>query len=293
LQTAAALWIFQLGSITVAPRRFSFALAFNSLGNSLGPLIGRYWFSSSAAGGDFSNSALLISYLGIVLTLTVLFCFAARIPSARETNYAPEPRGRFWLAGALRHKHLVLGAAVMFCYVGAEICTGSLFTPFAMNTAHLSAAQAIPLLSFFWGGLMLGRVLLLPLLSGRWDLHVLATSAGVAMLLVIAAILCHGLLSVWLLVPLGLCNSVIVPILYERSIYGLGAATAQGGSILSAMIVGGAAFPLAMGRLADHIGIHYAFVLIVPSYLVIALFAILYRSFVRADVSPNTNIVEC
>ena len=61
--------------------------------------------------------------------------------------------------GAIKSRHLVLGAICIFMYVGGEVTIGSTLIRFLNleNIAGLSEKEASVFLSFYWGGLMVGR----------------------------------------------------------------------------------------------------------------------------------------
>jgi FHS family L-fucose permease-like MFS transporter len=63
------------------------------------------------------------------------------------------------------------------------------------------------------------------------------------------------------------------PSIFTLSIEGLGPLTGKGSALLVCAIVGGAIIPELQGVLADHIGIHHAFILPALCYLYIASFA--------------------
>jgi MFS transporter, FHS family, L-fucose permease len=71
---------------------------------------------------------------------------------------------------------------------------------------------------------------------------------------------------VYCLAVVGLCTSVMYPILFTLSIKNLGAYTKTGSSLLIMSIVGGAVVPPLMGWLSDAQGIRIAFVIPVLCY---------------------------
>jgi MFS transporter, FHS family, L-fucose permease len=63
--------------------------------------------------------------------------------------------------GALRYPHLILGAVAIFLYVGAEVSVGTFLLDFLKeeNVLNMPKESGTRLLSFYWGGLMIGRLL--------------------------------------------------------------------------------------------------------------------------------------
>jgi len=72
----------------------------------------------------------------------------------------------------------------------------------------------------------------------------------------------------------GLFNSIMFPSIFTLAIAGLGPLTGKASGLLVAAIVGGAIVPELQGILADHIGIHQAFILPVICYLYIIFYAL-------------------
>ena len=64
------------------------------------------------------------------------------------------------------------------------------------------------------------------------------------------------------------------PSIFTLAIAGLGPFTGKGSGLLVAAIVGGAVVPELQGVLADHIGIHHAFILPVLCYVYIIFYAL-------------------
>ena len=92
----------------------------------------------------------------------------------------------------------------------------------------------------------------------------------VACLLVVTSILSHGWLAMATIILVGLFNSVMFPSIFTLGVEGLGPLTAKGSGLMVQAIVGGAIIPVAEGALADHIGIHHAFILPALCYIYIA-----------------------
>jgi FHS family L-fucose permease-like MFS transporter len=82
--------------------------------------------------------------------------------------------------------------------------------------------------------------------------------------------LSFGHFAMWTILLVGLFNSIMFPSIFTLGVDGLGPLTGDGSALLIAAIVGGAIIPELQGILADHIGIHHAFVLPVICYIYIA-----------------------
>ena len=63
--------------------------------------------------------------------------------------------------GVLKNRHLLLGVFAIAFYVGSEVSVGSWIVEFVKDEkiAGLDEVSASYFLSFFWGGLMIGRLM--------------------------------------------------------------------------------------------------------------------------------------
>jgi FHS family L-fucose permease-like MFS transporter len=77
----------------------------------------------------------------------------------------------------------------------------------------------------------------------------------------------------WAIILVGFFNSVMFPSIFTLGIAELGPLTGDGSGWLIMAIVGGAVIPLAMGMLADRIGLHHAFALPMICYFYIVYYA--------------------
>src|SRR5271154_514115 len=155
LQIAANPYVTILGPERTASSRLNFAQAFNSVGTTIGTLIGGYlifqYFASSGAHGAASVKVPYIAFCAVFLILTVIF-FMIHLPHVGEGEVK---RG----AGALKYPHVVLGVAAIFMYVGGEVSIGSSIINFLgqRSVAGLGPVEASKYVSLFWGGMLIGR----------------------------------------------------------------------------------------------------------------------------------------
>lgn len=286
LQVSANPYVAILGPEKTAASRLNLAQAFNSLGTTIGPKIGGMLILSSAplAVGalaamsatqlqayrvDQASSvktpylifALALMALGVVIALFKL----PAIASVEQRSGAAHDS--IW-----RHTHLVLGAIGIFVYVGAEVSIGSFLVNYFSqpDIGNVSEQVAAGLLSFYWGGAMVGRFIGSALQQKIAANKILGVAALVAALLVVASMLTFGHVAMWTIIAVGLFNSVMFPTIFTLAIEGLGPLTGDGSGLLVAAIIGGAIIPELQGLIADRIGIHHAFFLPILCYMYIA-----------------------
>jgi len=155
LQIAANPYVTILGPEKTASSRLNLAQGFNSIGTTIGPLIGGFlifqYFAKSGVHGAESVKIPYLAFCIIFLVLAVVFFFI-HLPHVGEGHVEPG-------AGALKYPHVVLGVIAIFMYVGGEVSVGSAIINFLgqKSVAGFTADEASKYVSIYWGGLMIGR----------------------------------------------------------------------------------------------------------------------------------------
>lgn len=155
LQITANPYVTILGPERTASSRLNLAQGFNSVGTTIGPLIGGYlifqYFNRTGAHGADSVKVPYLAFCLVFLILAGAFFFI-HLPHVGEGRIE---RG----AGALKFPHVVLGIIAIFMYVGGEVSVGSSIINFLgqPDVAGLTALEASKYVSLFWGGMLIGR----------------------------------------------------------------------------------------------------------------------------------------
>ena len=273
VQVVANPLISKLGAPASAHSRLTFAQAFNALGTTIFPYVGSILILGSLAKVDVASltGAALDSYRiqeSHVISLTYLGLAAALMLVAvlvwlRRNRLAETPvkSAAFanW-AALLRQPRFAIGASCIFLYVGAEVAIGSLCVSYLTQVDVLGIGQqdAGKLVSFYWGGAMVGRFIGAYLLRVFSPGKVLATAAGVVIALLVTSANTAGTTSGYALLAIGLFNSIMFPTIFSLACEGLGRRAADGSGIICVAIVGGAIVPLLTGHAADLVGLKAA-----------------------------------
>lgn len=297
LQVAANPYVAILGKPETASSRLNLTQAFNSLGTTIAPYFGSLLILTTAVKTadelktmNFADVeaykiaeavAVQYPYLGLAAVLFLIAAFFAvtklpQIEAASQSSSAGDG-GSFdhHHKSAWGYKHLVLGAVAIFVYVGGEVSIGSFLVKyFSFLDSSLVESEAGKLVSFYWGGAMVGRFVGSAVQRKINPGYVLAFNAVVAAILVSVSMATFGSIAMWSILLVGLFNSIMFPTIFTLAIDGLGKHTGQGSGILCMAIVGGAIIPLIQGLLADNIGIHHAFFLPILCYAYIAYYGI-------------------
>lgn len=158
IQIAANPYVAILGAPETAPSRLNLSQGVNSLGYVIAPLIGGLLlFGSGVFSSAGGASAVKAPYVGLAIAFFVL----AAVFKGLKLPALAAPEAVRPGAGALRHPHFVWGMLAIFFYVGSEVTIGSILINYlgASDVLGLPAHEADKYLSFYWGGLMIGRLM--------------------------------------------------------------------------------------------------------------------------------------
>lgn len=268
LQVAANPYVSVLGDKETASSRLTMVQAFNSFGTFLAPFFGSF-FILSALSDNNEADALRYPYL-IIAFILVLIAFSIQrqtLPEIKSSLSTPQPWGE-----ALRNRNLFRSFIGIFCYVGAEVTIGSFLINYIINMRPMPMTEAASLVAVYWGGAMVGRFLGIFTLKEFAPGKVLAVHALLAVALILISINSRGLMSVYSIVLVGLCNSIMFPTIFTFGIKDLVNGQEQKASgVLVAAIVGGAIVPLFTGEVVDRMGFRIAFLLPILCYAYIAI----------------------
>jgi FHS family L-fucose permease-like MFS transporter len=292
LQVAANPYVAVLGPPNTASSRLNLTQAFNSLGTTVGPWIGgMFILSTTAKSGDelSSLSAQALQaykveqassvkspylFIGLLLVALAAVIHFLRLPSIPEA----QKKGRGPGVSLWKYRHLVLGVVGIFVYVGAEVSIGTFLIKYfhLHEIGNLPELQGAKLVSYYWGGAMIGRFIGSAILQKVKAGNVLGIAAFCACALVLTSMLTTGHVAMASIILVGFFNSIMFPSIFTLGIANLGPLTGNGSGLLIMAIVGGAIIPLLFGTLADMpaFGLHRAFILPAICYLYIAYYGL-------------------
>ena len=291
LQVAANPYVSVLGPPETASSRLNLTQAFNSLGTTIGPWVGGMLILGAAtvSGDAVANmSAQTLHAFRLQQAATVkmpyiiigsaLVIFAGligifKLPTipAVERHADGRHEGSLW-----KYTHLILGCVAIFAYVGAEVSIGSFLINYfnQPEIGNLPVVEGAKFVAYYWGGAMVGRFIGSAILQKVKTGTVLGIAAFCSCALVLTSMLTMGSVAMWSILLVGFFNSIMFPSIFTLGIAKLGPRTGDGSGLLIMAIVGGAIIPVAQGAIADHVGVHHAFVLPVICYLYIAYYAL-------------------
>lgn len=289
LQVAANPYVAVIGSPESAESRLTLVQAFNTTGDVLAILFGKYLILARTTAGTTAHGTLLtpeqrmadarateLPYLIVALVLAVLAILIARakLPALGSATARVSPDERSGLS-LLNHRNLVLGCIGIALCVLAEIGVGSYFINFVSqpSVADLTQEHAATYLTFFWGGMMVGRFAGAALMRMIPAERVLALFALIATAGSLVAVFASGPAAMYGLITVGLGISIMFPAIFALAIRGLGPLTEEGSGLLVMSIAGGALASI-QGKLADLYGLHWGFIVTALCSLYVLFYAL-------------------
>ncbi|WP_373752940.1 sugar MFS transporter [Neisseria weixii] len=252
--------------------------AFNSLATMIAPPLGAMLIFVDATASEAERiSSVQIPYLGLAGFMLLLAVAVAliKLPDARKIAQEETEANHDGKTSVWQYKHMVFGAAGIFCYVGAEVAIGSMMINALEVLAGLNHSTGAAYLSIYWGGAMVGRFVGSALMNKISPNKYLAFNATVAIALIITAILAGGgAVTMWALLLIGFFNSIMFPTIFSLATKGLGKFTSTASGVICTAIVGGAIVPVVQGWAADTYGLLPSYIVSAICYVYIVFFAV-------------------
>ncbi len=283
LQTAANPYITLLGSPEGAASRINIMGVASSVAGIIAPII----FGSIALKnadelqkqvlvltGEAKESLLnglservILPYAiltGVLIVLALMIYFSGLPEIEKQSEVDSNEKHDFW-----SHTHLVLGVGSIFAYVGIEVLAIDSLVGYAASQGYsLEAAKQFP--SYAVGAMLIGRFLGIFVMGKKvTSQNALAFNSLAGIVLVVAAIVFSGTISIWCIVLLSFFHSVMWSAIFPLAIADLGAYTKKASSYLIMAIVGGALIPPLYGIIADklHNNLQMSYLIMIPFYL--------------------------
>ncbi|MBT4928340.1 sugar MFS transporter [Porticoccaceae bacterium] len=270
LQVAANPYVAALGPDKTAASRLNLAQAANSLGTTVGPIIGAALIlgAATADASAVQGPYLILAVLLLVVAIMFRFIKLPRIASVENEENSD--------ASVWNHRSLVLGALAIFLYVGGEVSIGSFLVNYFAESSigGLSHAEAGEMVAYYWGAAMIGRLVGAAAMNYVAPTKYLSVNALIAIVMIIVSMNTTGSTAMWSILAVGFFNSIMFPTIFTLAVKGLGSLTSKGSGLVCQAIVGGALIPLVQGVAADMIGIQLSFIVPMLCYIYIGWYAL-------------------
>ncbi len=307
LETVANPYVTKLGDEQSAAFRINLAQSFNGVGAFIAPLIGGKFILSgiehskdelqqmklngtlnSYLSGEAATVKIPYLILGLLVIALLVIFFFTKLPEIKESNNNDPSKFSFAI---LKNGHLRWAIVAQFFYVGAQVCIGSFFIRFSRYVNNVSEKDA----ALLWGsiamvGFMAGRFLGTFLMKFVKPALLLGAYAIIAIVLLFAAITLKGNVAVYVLMATPFFMSIMFPTIFAMGIAGLGEETKLASSLIVMAIIGGAIFPVIMGKISDanNGNIQLAYIVPLICFAIIGIFAFRFRNlFTEKAVSTH------
>ena len=281
LQTSANPYVSILGPEGSSSIRLNLAQAFNSIGGTAAPFVaGAYILNDLGPNATQMQVAdtvrvpyILIAAALLLLGLALAFMHLPHIAQTQE--FRPGKEGDPILSRSIwSYKHTVLGALGIFFYVGVEVGLASIAVNYFLSQGISTAKTASFLVSLYWGGALVGRLLGAGIMTRVKAGKLLGIFGFTAAVLIAISMVSSGTVAIATLVLCGFFNSVMFPNIFTLGIAGLGPMTSKGSGLIMTAVVGGAIIPPLIGFLADKMSIQHSFIVPIVCYLYIAYYGL-------------------
>lgn len=271
LQVAANPYVAALGPEKTAASRLNLAQAANSLGTTVGPLVGAILILGVATADASAVQGPYLMMAAILVIAAIAFRFIKLPVIASVEGTFTDTDNSVW-----GRRSLVLGALAIFLYVGGEVAIGSfLVNYFAESSiAGMSHEAAGEMVAYYWGAAMVGRLIGALVMNFVAPTKYLCVNAIIAILMIAVSMNTSGSIAMWSILAVGFFNSIMFPTIFTLAVKGLGSLTSKGSGLVCQAIVGGAVIPVIQGVVADSIGIQLSFIVPMMCYVYIGWYAL-------------------
>jgi len=265
LQVAAAPYVNALGSPETAASRLTLTNALNSVATVIAPIFVSILLVTPdlEPGTIMENDAIQaivkgpFLMIGVVTAIILGIMFFLKLPEIKTEEPTDGSAVKTYKASAFKYPHMWLGSLAIFFYMGIEIGIPSFFADYVAKLG-LENIDTTDMLKFYWGGLMVGRIVGIFILRKYKPGQILSLcAAGGAVLL--AASFAIGAsastVAIWLFLGTGLFHSIMWPVIYNLALEDLGPNNAKVGSgVIATSVIGAAILMPIMGAVKSATG---------------------------------------
>jgi FHS family L-fucose permease-like MFS transporter len=296
LQVAANPLAAALGKPERSHFRLTFSQSFNSLGTFIGPYLGSVLFlkgievkqgtviTDAARAGSLAGIDRAFFWIaGLIILVAALIWAGRKVISAAAPPPPVETARRGIVATfleAISSRWALFGGAAIFLYVGAEVSIGTQMALFlnSDNVWGIPLQDAGKMVSLYWGGAMVGRLIGSVLLTRVPAPKLLAVFTGMASAMCLYVFSVGGVSAGYVALAIGLFNSIMFPVIFTITLERSTASAEATSGFLCFSIIGGAAIPPIVGFVSGHSNYVTAFIIPALGYAVLCSFALAARN---------------
>ncbi|MFH1119148.1 MAG: sugar MFS transporter [Bacteroidota bacterium] len=293
LQTASNPYATLLGPRESAAKRISILGICNKLAGAIAPVVLAYYILND--GDIFVENLKTLSepdriaalnglarrVIGPYIVMSViLFLLGIGIrysPLPEIEDDSKEEKQKKSISGKtsiFAFPHLLMGVVALFFYVGAEVIAGDTIIRYGISIG-IEIGRAKVFTSYTLISMVVGYIIGIILIPKMISQRIALLCSGISgVIFTLCAVYSSGFTSVFFVAVLGLANALVWPAIWPLAIHNLGNFVKTGSALLIMAIAGGALLPLVWGKLSDVFGSQQAYLMLIPSYLIIIYYAL-------------------
>lgn len=271
LQNVANPYVMVLGAPEKGAFRMTLSQALNSVATTVAPM---FITSVIIAGKTPAPEYVPGPYLGlgiftIVICIILVFLKLPKIDEGKQSEEAGEKIVE--KSSVFKYVHVWLGALGIFMYMGVEIGVPSMLKyrfELLPDYAGTDVSDIVTsFLSFYWGGMMVGRFIGAGILAKFEPRKLLTACIALGALCILGSLLtANSMIGIWLMLAAGLFHSVMWPLVFNLGLQKLGRHTKAASGIINTGVIGAALLMPIMGAVVDTAGVIIAMCLMFVYY---------------------------
>jgi MFS transporter, FHS family, L-fucose permease len=277
LQVAANPYVNALGAPETAASRLTLTNALNSVATVIAPI-----FVSLLIVNDASDPKAVQFPFGVIAAITLVILvvmFFLKLPEIKGEEVSAAGVKKVYKKNAFQYTHVWLGSLAIFFYMGVEIGIPSFFADYSEKLGFdLSSIERTDMLKYYWGGLMVGRLLgifILQKYAPRQILTLCAIGGAVFVLASLTLGASNSTVALWLFLGTGLFHSIMWPVIYNLALEDLGPHAKVASGVIATSVIGAAILMPIMGAFQDMTGsVVVAISFLFVYYLYLVFFAV-------------------
>jgi MFS transporter, FHS family, L-fucose permease len=258
LQVVAAPYVNALGPVETAASRLTLTNALNSVATVIAPIFVSILLVTPelGEGQSLANSEIQkivknpFMMIGFITAAILIIMFFLKLPEIKDGENETDASGakKQYKSSAFKYTHVWLGSLAIFMYMGIEIGIPSFFADYSEKLGiELTSAQRTDMLKYYWGGLMVGRILGIFILR-KFKARTILTLCSIGGAVVLASSFAlSGTVAMWLFLGTGLFHSIMWPVIYNLALEDLGPHAKVASGIIATSVIGAAILMPIMG----------------------------------------------
>ena len=273
LQLVANPYVMVLGDPKGGAFRMTLSQALNSVATTVAPMFITYVIIADKPKLPENVPGPFLG-LGIFTLIIAAILFFIKLPDPDKDQAQSDDAGEVvkdtnaYKSSVFKYPHVWFGALAIAMYMGLEIGIPSMLPAYWKADPTLPGS-ATEYLSFYWGGMMVGRFIGSAILTKFKARTLLSACLILGAACVGISFVLSGMAAVYAMLAAGLFHSVMWPLIFNLGLQDLGPHTKSASGLINMGVLGGATLPLLMGTVVDNpsLGVGVAIMLMFVYYI--------------------------